>query len=161
MVSHSMGCTMSLFFLNILTKTFKDKYIKSLVTLGGPWGGAAKALEVFAVGTDFDEKFIDDIPGLSLITKDIVKTVERTQPSLAWMMPSSEVWSVDVLVKTESNSDDYTAANLADYFNLLGVPNMALMHEDTKTLTSSLVDPEVQVCHGHGHVLFMIKRKQK
>ena len=62
MVAHSMGCTMSLFFLNILTKTFKDKYIKSLVTLGGPWGGAAKALEVFAVGTDFGEKFIDEYP---------------------------------------------------------------------------------------------------
>ena len=147
LVSHSMGCTMSLFFLNILTKTFK--YIKSLVTLGGPWGGAAKALEEFAVGTDFGEKFIDDIPGLSLITKDIVKTVERTQPSLAWMMPSSDIWSGDVLVKTESNSDDYTAANLADYFNLLGVPNMAMMYQDTQNLTSSLVDPGVQVRNGH------------
>ena len=62
MIAHSMGCTMSLFFLNILTKSFKDKYIKSLVTLGGPWGGAVKALEVFAVGSDFGEKFIDDIP---------------------------------------------------------------------------------------------------
>ena len=144
-VAHSMGCTMSLFFLNILTKSFKDKYIKSLVTLGGPWGGAVKALEVFAVGTDFGEKFINDIPGLSFITKDIVKTVERTQPSLAWMMPSSEIWPSEVLVKTDSNFVEHTAANLADYFNLLGVPNMAMMHEDTKTLTSSLVDPEVQV----------------
>ena len=68
------------------------------------------------------------------------------------MMPSSEIWSSDVLVKTESNSDDYTAANLADYFNLLGVPNMAMMHEDTKTLTSSLVDPEVQVYEHYDQV---------
>ena len=150
MVAHSMGCTMSLFFLNHQTKAWKDKYIKSLITLAGPWGGAVKSLKIFAVGTDFNEKLLEDIPGLSELAKDVTKTVERTQPSLAWMMPSAEIWPGDVLVKTESNSDvDYTTANLADYFNLLGVPNMAMMHKDTKALTSSLVDPEVQVCHGH------------
>ena len=52
MIAHSMGCPMSLYFLNQQTKDWKDKYIKSLVTLAGPWGGAVKSLEIFAVGTD-------------------------------------------------------------------------------------------------------------
>ena len=50
--------------------------------------------------------------------------------------------------KTESNSDDYTTANLAEFFKQLDVPNMAMMYEDTQKLTSGLPDPGVEVCHG-------------
>ena len=149
MIAHSMGCTMSLYFLNQQTKAWKDIYIKTLITLAGPWGGAVKSLKIFAVGTDFGEWFIEDIPDLDWLTKDLIKSVERTQPSLAWMMPSADIWPGEVLIKTESNSVDYTAANLAEFFTLLGVPNMAMMYEDTQKLTSSLVDPGVEVCHDH------------
>jgi len=148
MIAHSMGCPMSLYFLNQQTKDWKEKYIKSLVTLAGPWGGAVKSLEIFAVGTDLGLGTFLDFPipsGLDTDIKDIIRFIERTQPSLAWMMPSADIWPGDVLIKTESNSVDYTAANLAEFFTLLGVPNMAMMYEDTQKLTSSLVDPGVEV----------------
>ena len=147
MVGHSMGCPMSLYFLTQQTKAWKDKYVKSLITLAGPWGGSAKSLEIFAVGTDLSDK-INNIPILSEVLMDATRFVERTNPSLAWMMPTSQIWSSDPLVKTPSM--DYTAANIGDFFKLLGVPNMAMMYEDTRGLTASLPSPGVEVCHYQG-----------
>lgn len=49
-VAHSMGGPMSLFFLNMQTQEWKDKYIKSLVTLSGVWGGSMKAVKIYAIG---------------------------------------------------------------------------------------------------------------
>ena len=144
MIAHSMGCTMSLYFLTQQTKAWKDKYVKSLITLAGPWGGSAKSLEIFAVGTDLSDK-INNIPILSEVLMDATRFVERTNPSLAWMMPTSQIWSSDPLVKTPSM--DYTAANIGDFFKLLGVPDMAMMYEDTRGLTADLPSPGVEVCH--------------
>ena len=95
MIGHSMGCSMGLYFLTQQTQAWKDKHIKSFVTLAGPWGGAVKSLEIFAVGTDFSDMI--NFP----ILKDAVRFVERTLPSLAWMMPSKLLRSGTV-IKTPS-----------------------------------------------------------
>lgn len=50
LIAHSMGGPMSLYFLNEQTQDWKDKYIKSLVTLSGAWGGSVKAVKVYAIG---------------------------------------------------------------------------------------------------------------
>lgn len=50
MLAHSMGSLMSLYFLNSQTQSWKDKYIRSLVTLSGVWGGSVKAIKVYAIG---------------------------------------------------------------------------------------------------------------
>lgn len=42
---------MALKFLQSQTQKWKDQYIRALVALAGAWGGAVKALKVFAVGT--------------------------------------------------------------------------------------------------------------
>ena len=146
LVAHSMGCTMSLYFLNQQTKAWKDKYIKSLVTLAGPWGGSAKSLEVVTVGTDLG---FENIPIESEALKESIKFVERTQPSLAWMMPSSDIWPGDVLVKQEPNIE-ITTANLQRYFKAIGVPNMVPMYQDTQALLAGLPAPGVEVYYdGH------------
>jgi len=46
-----MGGCMTLKFLRDQTQSWKDKYVRALVSLAGVWGGAVKALKVFAVGT--------------------------------------------------------------------------------------------------------------
>lgn len=50
-IAHSMGGCMTLKFLRSQTQGWKDKYIRAMVSLAGAWGGAVKALKVFAVGT--------------------------------------------------------------------------------------------------------------
>ena len=134
---------MSLYFLNQQTQTWKDKYIRSLVTLAGPWGGAVKSLEVAAVGTDLG--FDIPIEGLDEDFKEDIRFVERTQPSLAWMMPSSEIWSGDVLVKEPNANLEITTENLSVFLNGIGVPNLALMYQDTQSLLAGLPAPGVEV----------------
>ena len=41
---------MSLVFLQMQKQSWKDRYIRALVTLSGAWGGSVKAVKVFAVG---------------------------------------------------------------------------------------------------------------
>jgi lysophospholipase III len=50
LLAHSMGGLMSLYFLQRQNSTWKDKYIERLVTMSTPWGGAVKAVKVFAIG---------------------------------------------------------------------------------------------------------------
>ena len=50
LLAHSMGGPMCLHFLHMQSNSWKKKYIKSLVTLSGAWGGSVKALKVFLIG---------------------------------------------------------------------------------------------------------------
>ena len=136
-----MGCTMSLSFLTQRTKAWKAKYVKSLISLAGPWGGSAKSLEVFTVGTEFKDRF-PNVPVSRVFAnayKDAIRDVERTNPSLAWMMPTSQIWSQDTLVKIKEGKLEkvYTTANIGDFFKLLDVPNMATFYEDVQGLTAA------------------------
>ena len=81
--------------------------------------------------------------------KIAIRDIQRTFPSLAWMMPTAQIWSKDPLVKTtiKKKEKDYTTANIGDFFELLDVPNMAIMYKDVQSLTADLPDPGVKVCH--------------
>jgi len=139
LVSHSMGSIMMSYFLNHQTQAWKDKYIRSLISVAGVWGGTARAVKVFAVGDNLDSWFLNE--------KNLLW--ERTNPSLAWLMPSKDFWPDDeVLVQTEEKN--FTRSNLGEYFTHLGVPDMASMVDDTKDLLAGLPAPNVEVFCSHG-----------
>lgn len=50
LIAHSMGGPMSLYFLHQQSQEWKDKYIRTIVTLSGAWGGSLKSIKVYAVG---------------------------------------------------------------------------------------------------------------
>jgi lysophospholipase-3 len=50
MIAHSMGNIVFLYFLNHMDQSWKDKYIRSYISLAGPWGGAAKTVLIMASG---------------------------------------------------------------------------------------------------------------
>merc|ERR1711971_192129 len=147
LIAHSMGCTMTLYFLtNKVNKAWKNKHVKGIITLAGPWGGSAVALEVFTVGTDLNERH-PDLDPLDDKIRVAIRDVERTYPSLAWMMPTSQIWSKDILVQTtvKKKEKDYTTADIGEFFKLLGVPNMATFYKEVQKLTAKLPDPGVKV----------------
>jgi len=140
-LTHSMGSPMMLFFLNHQSKPWKDKYIRCLMTLAGPWDGAVTALKVFAVGDDF---------GAWIILNSRKLTGEsRTSPGLAWLMPGEHLWTDDeVLVETADTN--YTIKDYKKFFTALSEPNAWLMREDTQNLISVLNPPDVEVFCLHG-----------
>jgi lysophospholipase-3 len=50
LLGHSMGNPYALYMLNHQSQEWKDKYVKALITLAGPWGGAVKVLRLYASG---------------------------------------------------------------------------------------------------------------
>lgn len=55
LIAHSMGNPVSLYWLNnLVTQEWKDKYIKSFVSLAGVWGGAAKTVRLMTSGDNID-----------------------------------------------------------------------------------------------------------
>ena len=45
LVSHSMGSIMTLYFLTKQSQAWKDKHIRSLISIAGVWGGTARAVK--------------------------------------------------------------------------------------------------------------------
>lgn len=55
LVAHSMGNPVTLYWLNnLVDQKWKNKYIRSMVSLAGVWGGAAKTVRLMASGDNID-----------------------------------------------------------------------------------------------------------
>ena len=138
---HSMGCPIMLYYLNnVNNATWKDKYIKSFVTLAGPWGGAVKALKAFTSG---DNLGVIVVPALT-IRKD-----ERTFPSLAYLLPSDQFWSPQETLMVNGNKS-YTTENLQELFEDIDYDVGNQMWKDTRNLTRDMIPPGVEVHCIHG-----------
>lgn len=140
LVCHSMGCPVTLYFLNHQTQVWKKTYVKTLVSLAAPWGGAVKALKAFTSG---DNLGVIVVPALT-IRKD-----ERTFPSLAYLMPSDKFWAHDEVLMS-SGTKTYTTQNYADLFQDIDYEVGYNMWLDTRNLTYDLKHPGVDVHCIHG-----------
>lgn len=55
LIAHSMGNPVTLYWLNnFVSQQWKDKYIRTFVSLAGVWGGAVKTLRLMASGDNID-----------------------------------------------------------------------------------------------------------
>lgn len=126
---------MSLYFLNMQTQAWKDKYIKRLVTLSGAWGGSVKAIKVYAMGDDL---------GSYVLRPTVMRQEQITSPSLAWLLPSKKYWKdTEVLVETETKN--YTLNDLQQFFNDIDYPEGWEMKKDTEPHTLNFTAPGVEV----------------
>ena len=126
---------MMLYFLLHQSKTWKDKYIRAMITLAGPWGGSVRALSIFAVGDNL---------GNWMLSEKKLMWEQRTSSSLAWLMPQKGFWEPDdVLVQTSSTN--YTVEDYQRFFSDLDEPLAWNMREDTMRLLPGLPAPGVEV----------------
>lgn len=147
-ICHSMGCLNNLYFLNANTQEWKNKYVRSMISLAGVWGGSVKALKAFASGDNFG---VLVIPSLSL-RKDV-----RTFPSLAYLLPTKEVFKNDqVLVRNRQKL--YTVNDYQQFFRDIDYPTGYEMWLDVKNLTSHMTPPGVEVHCLHGNAVTTIEQ---
>lgn len=133
-ICHSMGCPVSLYMLNHESDLWKQKYIAGLISLGGAWGGAVKALKVFASGENL---------GVIVINPLTVRPEQRSSPSLAFLVPSDKFWKQnEVLVTTPKRN--YTIADYEDFFSDINYRTGFEMWKDTKGLIHNMTPPGVE-----------------
>ncbi|KAG9509956.1 Group XV phospholipase A2 [Fragariocoptes setiger] len=147
LVCHSLGCLNSHYFLSKRSNVWKDKFIRSMISLSGVWGGSVKAMKAFASGDNFG---VLTIPNLSL-RKD-----ERTFPSLAYLMPSADVWPHSQVL-LQNGDKKFTVNDYKQFFRDINHPTGYEMWLDTRNLTSPLVPPGVEVHCLHGYKVSTIK----
>lgn len=135
LIAHSMGGPMALIFLQRQSQKWKDKYINSLISLAGVWGGSVKAIKVFAIGDDL---------GAYLLRQSVLKDEQITSPSLGWLLPSKLFWKEsEVLV--ESEQKNYTLANLQEFLLDVNVPNGWEFRKDNEKYQLNFSPPGVEM----------------
>ncbi|KAL4710278.1 hypothetical protein ACJJTC_003558 [Scirpophaga incertulas] len=145
---HSMGGKMAFNFLQIQKQSWKDQYIRRLISLSTPWAGSMKALKVFAIGDDL---------GSLVLRESIMRTQQITCPSLAWLLPSSLFWKPsEVLVQTDKFN--YTIKDLQKLFTDMDLPNAWEMHKDTQKYTADFTPPGVEVHCIYGYNITTVER---
>lgn len=105
-IVHSMGGKMILYFLQQMPQEWKDKYVKQVITLSVPWGGSVQSLQAISVGYDF---------GATLVDNERMNAVQKTCPSVVWLMPSASFWKQNEVLAT-IDKKNYTLENIDQFF---------------------------------------------
>lgn len=139
LLSHSMGCLYSLYFLNQMTQAWKDKYIHQWLPTSGVFAGAGEGVLQLISGSN------EGIPGVSGLT---VRGEQRSYQSSLWLLPTPSTFDTLSLVITPSRN--YTAHDYTDLFARakfpMGTERLALV----ANLTSELSPPNVLTTHLYG-----------
>ncbi|CAH8654858.1 unnamed protein product [Schistosoma rodhaini] len=110
LLGHSMGSLYTLNFLNKQTKLWKNKYIKSYISVSAPFGGAVKALLGVITGDNF---------GIFYRTPLSFRPILRSFSSIISTIPDPRIWpSDDVIITTPDKN--YTAHNYPSLFQDIG-----------------------------------------
>lgn len=147
LICHSMGCLNALYFLQNKEQAWKDRYIRSMISLSGVWGGSVKAMKAFASGDNFG---VIMIPSLSL-RKDV-----RTFPSLAYLLPSSDVWPNDKILM-HNDGKGYTVNDYKQFFADIDYDTGYEMWQDVHNITQPSKAPGIEVHCLHGHKISTIE----
>ncbi|XP_076449168.1 lysosomal phospholipase A and acyltransferase-like [Babylonia areolata] len=142
-VGHSMGNPVLLYFYNqVVTRAWKNQFIRAHVSLAGVWGGAAKVLHLITAGYNM---------GFGQVSNLEIRPVERSMASINWLVPTDKFWGPEeALVITAKKN--YTVSDLEQLYQDLNATDSLYMYRDTKDLIYDLKAPEVEVhcIYGYG-----------
>ena len=141
-MSHSLGCLMTLRFLNLMTPEWKNKYIDQWIPVGGPLAGAATPIKALLSGYNL---------GIPLLKEKDGKKLMRTYPSTYWVLPNKYL---EGHIHVTGNNKKYGAKDIRKLLKDARLNNLLPIYDKVKDLTSDLIAPEVKV-----NCFYGIKRK--
>ncbi|GFQ96262.1 phospholipase A2 group XV [Trichonephila clavata] len=135
-ICHSMGCPVTMYFLNTRPQEWKDKFIKGIVTLNGPFGGAIKAMKTIVSGENL---------GIFIVKPSDLIIEQRTSVSLSFMLPSPHLWKSDEVIAFTKDRN-YTSNDYEEFFRDMKYSTAYEMYKDTRSHAEiSLQPPGVEV----------------
>ncbi|CAL8093808.1 unnamed protein product [Calicophoron daubneyi] len=131
LLGHSLGSLYSLVFLKTQSAAWKQKYVHAFLSVAGPLGGSVKALKIEASGDNF---------GVYLTSSLNFRQVQRSMPSLAFLLPDTRLWPPDVpLIVTPAVN--YSAYDMQKFFGDVNYTIGYRMMQDTKIVVDSFDGP--------------------
>lgn len=124
-----MGAINTLYFLNkLVDQHWKDKHLRTYITVSGVWHGAAKSVKAFVSG---------DNEGI-ILDKDIWgRDGQRSYPSTAWLLPyPSDTWTKDDIIVVNEKRN-YSAWDYEDLFKDMNFTRGYEMFIEVKNLTGA------------------------
>jgi len=140
LVTHSMGGPFALYWLHSQSADFKAKYIRSMINIAAPWGGAIKALRLMASGDNIDVYVVSPIR---------VRPYQRSAPSTAFVMPSQNFWKKDEVVIV-APTRNYTVYDYQEFFDDIQFSTGYQYWLNSKDLVNELRPPEIEIHQIYG-----------
>ena len=141
LLSHSMGCLYTLWFLNQMDDTWKAKYIAAWYPTSGVWAGAGSGVVQMVSG---DSSWIPGVHGST------VRQEQRSYESSLILLPTQTVWGKDYPLVTTSQRN-YSSHEYGELFAASGdFPLFLERFNLVANLTANLVHPGVNVTHFYG-----------
>lgn len=125
-VCHSMGCLFSLYMFGQHDQAWKDKYIRSWITIAAPFGGATESLHSILSGYNFDLPFSRNLSQF--------RGLQQSFSSLTFLLPNPEVFGETTILR--HNGKNYTAYDLPQILELTNRPSLYRMWLKSKDLIS-------------------------
>ena len=141
LLSHSMGCLYSLWFLNQKNATWKSQYIHRWIPTAGVFGGAGSGIKQVLSG----DVSIVPIPGLTGLT---VREEQRSYESSLLLLPTSQVWGNSPLIITPTKN--YSSYEYESLFEKSNFQHGFERYKLIGNLTADLTSPGVNTVHLYG-----------
>jgi len=145
LLSHSYGCPVTLYFLSLQTKAWKDLYLKQWIALSGIFGGTIQEVLVYVSG------YLEGIPSF-IVDKKLIRYEQRLSTSNLFMLPSLELWSADQEI-LETRDKKYKLSDMDALLTDIGFPEGAKMrHHIVNTSSLMQTSPGVPIHCIYGNI---------
>ncbi|CAH8869393.1 unnamed protein product [Trichobilharzia szidati] len=132
LVAHSLGSLYTKYFLDLQTYKWKEKYIRSYISVAAPFGGSVNALISLLSGTNYNIFIHHPILNRPLL---------RTLTSVSFLLPEPRLWRSNFPMVITSRRN-YTVNQFYDLFRDIGFPMGYQMMKSSKENSNMLDDPQ-------------------
>lgn len=110
LLAHSLGGLFALHLLDRSSVSWRQQFVKHLVTLSTPWGGTVQEMLTFASGYTL---------GIPIVDPLAVRGEQRSAESNLWLLPARRVFNELPLVYGNNNKS-YSAKDMPEFLKDIG-----------------------------------------